>query len=67
MELVSAGFRKAMHPSMRGVDIFDFYCAPCHGRDLRGGGPTAAALSTRYRRMAPKKIIPIIAITPSAS
>lgn len=36
-----------VHPSMRGVDIFDFYCAPCHGRDLRGGGPTATALSTR--------------------
>jgi mono/diheme cytochrome c family protein len=36
-----------VHPSMRGIDIFEFYCAPCHGRDLRGSGPTAAALARR--------------------
>jgi mono/diheme cytochrome c family protein len=33
--------------SMYGRDLFDFYCAPCHGRDGRGGGPVSAALKTR--------------------
>jgi mono/diheme cytochrome c family protein len=33
-------------PSLYGRDIFEFYCAPCHGRDGRGGGPVAAALKT---------------------
>ena len=30
--------------SMQGRDLFAFYCAPCHGRDGKGGGPTAPAL-----------------------
>jgi mono/diheme cytochrome c family protein len=33
--------------SMSGKDLFDFYCAACHGRDGRGAGPVAAALATR--------------------
>lgn len=34
-------------PSMAGRDLFEFYCATCHGRDGRGGGPVASALKTR--------------------
>lgn len=30
--------------SVEGRDVFEFYCAPCHGRDGRGGGPVAPAL-----------------------
>jgi mono/diheme cytochrome c family protein len=30
--------------SMYGRDLFEFYCASCHGRDGKGGGPAAAAL-----------------------
>jgi mono/diheme cytochrome c family protein len=33
-------------PSLAGVDNFMLYCAPCHGRDGKGGGPVAAALKT---------------------
>jgi mono/diheme cytochrome c family protein len=29
-----------------GEAIFHLYCAPCHGRDARGGGPVAADLKT---------------------
>jgi mono/diheme cytochrome c family protein len=32
--------------SMAGSDLYEFYCASCHGRDGKGGGPTAAALKT---------------------
>ena len=32
--------------SMYGRDLFEFYCAPCHGRDAKGRGPVAAALKT---------------------
>jgi mono/diheme cytochrome c family protein len=35
-----------VQPSLSGRDIFDFYCATCHGREGRGGGPVAAALRT---------------------
>jgi mono/diheme cytochrome c family protein len=34
-------------PSMYGQDLFNFYCASCHGRDGRGGGPVAPALTVR--------------------
>ncbi len=27
-----------------GADMFTSYCAVCHGRDLKGGGPAVAAL-----------------------
>ena len=30
--------------SMYGPDLFRMYCASCHGRDGRGGGPVASAL-----------------------
>ena len=32
--------------SLAGKDLFDFYCASCHGRDGSGDGPVAAALRT---------------------
>jgi mono/diheme cytochrome c family protein len=31
-------------PSMEGRALFEAYCASCHGRDGRGGGPAVAAL-----------------------
>lgn len=31
-------------PSMYGEDLFNFYCASCHGRDGKGGGPVVPAL-----------------------
>jgi mono/diheme cytochrome c family protein len=31
-------------PSLAGRDLFEFYCATCHGRDGKGHGPVAAAL-----------------------
>ncbi len=31
-------------PANNGQDMYVSYCAPCHGVDGRGGGPTAAAL-----------------------
>ena len=34
-------------PSMSGGDLFRFYCASCHGRDGKGNGPVAAALTRR--------------------
>lgn len=30
--------------SLAGRDLFEFYCATCHGRDGRGNGPVVAAL-----------------------
>jgi mono/diheme cytochrome c family protein len=30
--------------SMHGKDLFTFYCASCHGRDGKGGGPVAPTL-----------------------
>ena len=33
--------------SLGGRESFQFYCAPCHGADGRGNGPTASALTTR--------------------
>jgi mono/diheme cytochrome c family protein len=30
--------------STSGKDMFQSYCAVCHGRDARGGGPAASAL-----------------------
>ena len=32
--------------SMYGRDLFEFYCATCHGKDGTGHGPAAAALKT---------------------
>ena len=36
-----------LRPSLAGNDNFSSYCAPCHGRDGRGDGPVAPALTTR--------------------
>ena len=33
--------------SLYGPDLFSFYCAPCHVRDGKGGGPVAIALKSR--------------------
>src|SRR5579864_7586717 len=30
--------------SLTGGDLFQFYCATCHGKDGKGHGPVAAAL-----------------------
>lgn len=32
--------------SVEGVDLFNAYCAVCHGKDAKGRGPAAAALKT---------------------
>jgi mono/diheme cytochrome c family protein len=32
--------------SVEGGDLFEFYCASCHGRDGTGNGPLAPALKT---------------------
>jgi len=34
-------------PSMSGRDIYQYFCATCHGRDGRGNGPLASELRTR--------------------
>jgi mono/diheme cytochrome c family protein len=36
-----------VQPSISGRDTFRYYCASCHGRDARGDGPVASALTTR--------------------
>jgi mono/diheme cytochrome c family protein len=33
--------------SLDGHAMFGLFCAPCHGRDAKGGGPVGAALKTR--------------------
>ena len=35
--------------SVAGKDLFEFYCASCHGRDGKGNGPVAPALKTPRR------------------
>jgi len=39
---------QVMHPlvieSMYGPDLYRHYCATCHGRDAKGGGPASAAM-----------------------
>ena len=34
-------------PSMSGGNLFGFYCASCHGREGKGDGPVASALTRR--------------------
>ena len=38
------GSQPLVIPSMAGADLFQFYCASCHGRGGKGNGPVAAAL-----------------------
>jgi mono/diheme cytochrome c family protein len=33
-------------PSNSGKDMFNSYCAVCHGKDGKGGGPAASAMKT---------------------
>ena len=33
--------------SVSGADLYRFYCATCHGRDGKGDGPVASALTHR--------------------
>jgi mono/diheme cytochrome c family protein len=33
-----------VNESMYGPDLYRHYCATCHGRDAKGGGPAAAAM-----------------------
>ena len=33
-----------MTSAASGVDMYNSYCAPCHGKDGKGGGPAAASL-----------------------
>jgi len=33
-------------PSSSGKDMFDTYCAVCHGKDAKGNGPAANAMKT---------------------
>jgi mono/diheme cytochrome c family protein len=33
-------------PLTKGPVLYRFYCAPCHGKDGKGGGPAAGALKT---------------------
>ncbi len=35
------------NPPNRGADLYAAYCASCHGKDAKGGGPAAAALNVR--------------------
>jgi mono/diheme cytochrome c family protein len=35
-----------LRPSLAGRDNYLSYCAPCHGRDGKGQGPVASALTT---------------------
>ena len=41
-----AGSMLAQQPTnlTKGVDLYQRYCAVCHGKDGKGGGPAAAAL-----------------------
>ena len=36
--------RARLIESVNGPDLFEAYCATCHGKDARGGGPAARAL-----------------------
>lgn len=63
--------------SMYGPDLFRMYCASCHGRDGKGGGPTAAALkvppadltvlSRRYNGVFPRADVELIVRGPATA
>ena len=46
-QAVSQGQSKPLIRSIEGPDLFQAYCAPCHGVDGRGAGPAAPALKTK--------------------
>ena len=37
---------KPLMQSLKGLELFQAYCATCHGREAKGGGPMAASLKT---------------------
>jgi mono/diheme cytochrome c family protein len=41
------GVSPILTPSLVGEDLYEAYCATCHGRDDRGDGPVAEALRAR--------------------
>jgi len=43
----SAEARQPLIPSLEGGDLFRAYCASCHGKDAKGGGPAAPALKAK--------------------
>jgi mono/diheme cytochrome c family protein len=47
---------KQLLDSFKGPELFKAYCATCHGRDAKGGGPMAASL-----RIAPADLTRIAA------
>ena len=47
---------KQLLDSFKGSELFKAYCATCHGRDAKGGGPMAASL-----RIAPTDLTRIAA------
>ena len=44
--LLIAGVAFAQDYPTKGADLYVRYCAVCHGKDGKGGGPAAAALKT---------------------
>src|ERR1700730_15474530 len=48
--------QKHLSASFRGPELFKAYCATCHGKDAKGGGPMAASL-----RIAPADLTRIAA------
>jgi mono/diheme cytochrome c family protein len=42
----SRGTPQLVVKSMSGRDLYQFYCASCHGCDAKGTGPVAASLKT---------------------
>jgi mono/diheme cytochrome c family protein len=46
-QAVSQSQSKPLIRSIEGPDLFQAYCAACHGADGRGGGPAAPALKTK--------------------
>ena len=41
------GKTRAAPPTVSGRDLFQNYCASCHGKDAKGGGPLAPELRTK--------------------
>jgi mono/diheme cytochrome c family protein len=40
------GRQKKLMDSLRGPELYEAYCASCHGKDARGDGPAGKALRT---------------------
>jgi mono/diheme cytochrome c family protein len=46
-QAVASSISPPYTPAESGQEMFNAYCASCHGTDGRGSGPTAASLKTR--------------------